>query len=173
MSPESCASFCELLGLLPRGGQRLVADHMDAGFQEGPRGCCMGMIRRDDRDCVDAVLEPPLAAGHFVKVGVDPVRLQQQVLAGQPGALGIGRQGARNEFPAIVEARRDAMHRADERAAPAAHHAEPQTPAQRSDPSILQSSSLSLRGLMRRGRACDGWRLRRFRRRRNRRRLSP
>ena len=73
-------------------------------------------------------LQPPFPPRHFREVGVVPIRIEQKVFAGKPRALGIGRERTRHELPAVVEARRDAMHRADEGAAPAADHAEAQAP---------------------------------------------
>ena len=55
---------------------------------------------------------------------------EQQVLAGEPRPLRIGREGAGHELPAVVEAGGDAVHRADEGAAPAADHAEAQAAVQ-------------------------------------------
>ena len=86
----------------------------------------MGVVGGHDGDRIDAVLQPPLAARHLVEIAIDPVGLQKQVLAGQPCALRIGGEGTRHQLPSVVEPRRDAMHRADERAAPAADHAEAQ-----------------------------------------------
>ena len=83
---------------------------------------------RDDRDRVDAVLQAALPPGHLGEVAIDPVRLQEQILAREPRPLGIGGERAGDELPAVVEPRRDAVHRADERAAPAADHAEPKAP---------------------------------------------
>ena len=79
--PDSRASFAELLGLAPRRRQRLVADHVDAGLEEGSGGCRMDVVGRDDGDRLDAVLRPALASRHLVEVVVAAVRLQQQVLA--------------------------------------------------------------------------------------------
>ncbi len=120
----------ELIGLAPRGRQRLVADHMDAGLQEGAGGCGMGVVRRDDGDRVDAVLQPPLAARHLVEIAIDAIRLEEQILAGGLGPLRVGGEGARHKLPAVVETGRDAVHRADEGAAPAADHAEAQAAVQ-------------------------------------------
>ena len=84
----------------------------------------MGVVRRNDRHRVDAVVQPTLPPGHLGEVRVSPVGPQQQILAGKSRPLGIRRERAGNELPAVVEPRRYPMYRADERAAPAADHAE-------------------------------------------------
>jgi hypothetical protein len=62
--------FRQFLRLGQGGGQRLVADDMDAAFQElqGDRG--MHVVRRHDGDGVDAVLAAGLFGRHFGKAGV-------------------------------------------------------------------------------------------------------
>ena len=101
---------------------------MDPGLEEGPRGGRVGVIGRHDRHRVDAVLQAALPPGHLGEVGIDPVRLQEQILSREPRPLGIRGERTGDELPAVVEPRRDAVHRSDEGALPAADHAEPKTP---------------------------------------------
>ncbi len=69
-------------------GQRLVADDVDAGLQEGRGDARVQMVRRDDRDHVDAVLALRLGLGHRGEVGVGALRRDVQ--------LGRAGRGARS-----------------------------------------------------------------------------
>jgi hypothetical protein len=95
---------------------------MNPGLEKRGRHRCMQMVRRDDCHCVDAIV---FARG-FCPRHLAPVRVtagNAGFFRARPGALCIGRQGARHQFEAVVKARGDPVHRADERALPAAHHA--------------------------------------------------
>ena len=60
----------ELLRLPQRRGQRLVADDVDAALQEGLRDGEVHVVRRDDGDRLDAVLQPRLALRHLLERAV-------------------------------------------------------------------------------------------------------
>ena len=117
-------------------GQRLVADDVDAGLDEGAGDREVQVVRRDDRHRVDAVAAVAgafrLGAGHLAEVAVAARRVDPQFGPAGAGAFRIGRQRTRDQFPVVVEPRRNAVHGADERALPTADHAQPQT-ARRGD----------------------------------------
>ncbi|MNU92655.1 hypothetical protein D3C71_825790 [compost metagenome] len=54
----------QLFGVSQIGGQRLVADHMDAALQKLPRRFVMHMVGRDDRHRLDTILQPRLTDRH-------------------------------------------------------------------------------------------------------------
>ncbi len=114
------------LAFIERHRERLVADHMDAGFEKRRRDPRMQMIRRNDRNRVDAVIACGFRRGHLAKVRI--AARQADARRTRRRAFGIGRQRPRNKLEAIVDARRDPVHRADERALAATDHPQPQTP---------------------------------------------
>ena len=121
--------FGELACILKRGGQRLVADDVNAAFKECLRGRKMHVVGRDDRHCVDPVLAPRLALGHLGEVGVTAARINPELLARGLGSLCGRGKSASDEFVAPVQSGSDAMHAADEGTLAATHHAQPQPAA--------------------------------------------
>src|SRR5207253_11423995 len=75
---------------------------------------------------LDPVGSLRLGRRHLGKTRVDAVRREAEIGARLFSALGIGREGARDQVVLSVHAGAEPMDAADERAAPAAHHAEPQ-----------------------------------------------
>ena len=123
-------SVGELPRLLQRRRQRLVADDVDAGLEEGRGGRRVHVVRRDDRHRLDAVL----AGG--ARAWPSPAKRAVGALGSSPSAapermrlLRRGRQRAGHQLVLVVQPRGDAVHRADEGALAAAHHAEPDAPA--------------------------------------------
>jgi hypothetical protein len=113
--------FC----FLERKGQRLVADHVDAGIDEGSCGGHMHVVRRDDRHRLDAVGTFRLCLRHFLVVGTVAARgIKAQILGRGCCLFGIGRERACHKFIVIIHAGGEAMHSADEGPLPATHHAE-------------------------------------------------
>jgi len=106
--------------------ERLVADHMDLLLGEGARRRRMHMVRRDDRDDVDAVGSLRLRLRHLGKARIGAVRRDMQLGCAGTRPLRIGRQSSRDELKAVVEPRGDAVDRADEGALSAADHAQAQ-----------------------------------------------
>ncbi len=129
-APEELRQLGQLLGLSQRGRERLVADHVDALPQERLGDREVHVIRRHDRDRLDAVLQPRLSARHLLEIAVGAVLAQAELEPGRLGALGLGRERARDQLVLVVDARCDAMHRADEGALAAADHAEPDPAAE-------------------------------------------
>ena len=113
------------LGLDKRDGQRLVADDVDARLQQSVGRRSVDVVGRHDRRRLDAVRARRLGLGHGLEVVVDAVRRKTQRLTGTTRFLRRRRQGAGDQFVLVVDARGDAVHRADEGALAAAHHAEP------------------------------------------------
>ena len=150
------------LGVLQGAGQRLVADDVDAGLQEGLGGGMVQVVRRDDGDGVYAVVARRLRGRHLGEAAVGALRRQAQVRRRGPGLVGIGGERAGHQLVAVVDPGGDAVHGADEGVAPAADHAEPQAAA--------QSGAVGHARRPDRCRACGGWRPRRCRPRRSRRR---
>ena len=114
------------LGLRKRDRQRLVADHVDAGLEERRRDRRVQVVRRDDDDRLDAVGPGRLGAGHLAPVGIGALGRDAELGGRGGGVLRIGRQRPRDERDPVVEPHGEAVHRADEGIAPAAHHADPQ-----------------------------------------------
>ena len=112
---------------LQRRGHRLVADDVDAGVEEGVGRGGMEVVRRDDAARLYAVGARRLLARHASEVGVGACDAERLGGAGRP--LGRRRQRAGDKCVAVVEARRDAVHGANEGSLAAAHHAEPDAPA--------------------------------------------
>ena len=114
-----------LLGFGERHRQRLVADHMNAGFEEGVGRAGVDVVRRDDRDRLDPVRPPGLGLRHALVIVVDAVGGEAERLARAARLVRRRRQSAGDEFVLVVDARGDAVDRADEGALSSAHHAEP------------------------------------------------
>ena len=111
-----------------RRGQRLVANHVDARLQKSLRHGRVQVVGRDDGDRVDAVGALRFSLCHGAVVAVGTVGRDMQLGRAGAGALGVSRQGAGHKFIAVVHARGDAVHRADEGPLPATHHAEADAP---------------------------------------------
>src|SRR5439155_617408 len=93
---------------------------------------------------------------HFGEARVYTVRCETEIGAGFPGALGIGRECARDQLVLPVHAGAEPMHAADERAAPAAHHAEPQRLDHRQAmPSIRRFAAWSVAAPAKSSNACS------------------
>jgi hypothetical protein len=114
------------LRILERRGERLVADHVDAGLEEGLGRADMHVVGRDDRHHLDAVLARRLGAGHLLVAGIDAVVGQPEIAPGFARHLGARGQRAGDEVVVAVEPRRDAVHIADEGPRAAADHAQPE-----------------------------------------------
>ena len=110
-------------GILHRGGQWLVADHMNAGLQKRFRRLEMNMIGCDDRDGINAVRPLGFGRGHFGETPVSTFRRDMQIKCSGSAARRIGRQSRRNQLKAIIEPSRHAVHRSNESARSASDHA--------------------------------------------------
>ena len=111
------------------GGKRLVADHVDAGVEEGARRGVVHVVGRDDRRprrCRSGRAASAFAIVGEIAVGAVGAMCSSAALA--RARARIGRQRAGHQFVAVVQPRGDAVHGADEGALPAAHHAEPEPP---------------------------------------------
>ena len=71
------------------GGERLVADYVDAGVEEGFRGGKVEMIRRDDGDGVDTIGALCFGGRHFGEAGVGAVICDVKIARGGACAVGI------------------------------------------------------------------------------------
>ena len=114
-----------------RGRQRLVADHVDAGLEEGGGDRRMQMVGRDDDDRLDAVGPGRLGPRHLAVIGIAAVGGEADVGSRRGRVRRVGRQRAGHQRDLVVEPHRQPMHRADEGVAPAADHADPQPIAAR------------------------------------------
>ena len=129
------------LRILQRGGQGLVADHMDALGQERLRGSSMDVVGRDNRDRLDPVLAGGFGLGHLLETAVGARDAQSLRTGG--GFLGGRRQRACHQIKPVVNARGDAVHPADKGVIAAAHHAKSNT-CHQSIPSILRFAASSV-----------------------------
>ena len=129
---ENAAGFLrqlgELLRLLQRRRERLVADDVDAALQECLRDLEVHVVRRDDGDRLYAVLQPRLAPRHLLVAAVGAILAQADLESGGLGARRVGGERAGDQLVLVVDTRGDAVHRADEGALAAAHHAEADAP---------------------------------------------
>ena len=117
------------LGFGERHRQRLVADDVDARLQEGDGRPGVHVVGGDDRNRLDPVRPLGLRLRHALVVVVDAVGRKSKGFARPARLLRRRRQRAGDQFVLVVDARGDAVHRADEGALAAAHHAEPDASA--------------------------------------------
>src|SRR5205807_8672032 len=104
--------------------ERLVADDVNAGPEKRGGDRRMQMIRGHDRHRFDAVLARGLARGHCGEVVVGAIPVEPKLQSRRDRAARLGRQGPGHEHVLVVEPCGDAVHRADEGALPAPHHAQ-------------------------------------------------
>ena len=122
-----CAGeFDQFLRLGERGRQRLVADDVDARFEECFGDGIVQVVGGHDRHGFDAVRPGRFPRGHLAKVRIDAVGRETEIGAGRAGVLGVGRQRPGLELEQVVEPHRHPVHRADEGVAAAADHADAQ-----------------------------------------------
>jgi hypothetical protein len=114
----------ELLGLLDRDRERLVADHVEALLERELRGAVVDVVGRDDRDGVDASFGRQLRLGleHLLPGPVDAFRIEPELGARLPALRRVARERARDQLEAPVHREADPVDRADERAGSAADH---------------------------------------------------
>ena len=114
----------ELLRLGDGERHRLLAHHVESGLQTRLRDREVRVVRRADRDEVDALLlrEGELARDHVLVRAVDALRIETEVAPLLEGLLGIHVERAGHDVRAAVHTRRLAVHLADERADAAANH---------------------------------------------------
>ena len=112
---------------------------MDSSLEERIGRPGVDVIRGDDGDRLDPVGPLGLGFRHARVIVVDPVGGQTERLARAPRLIRRRRQGAGDELVMIVDARSDAVNRADKGALAAADHPE-------SDPAALVGVAASLDG---------------------------
>jgi hypothetical protein len=107
------------------GRHRLVADDVEAFLDEGPRDVEVQNIGRDDAYEVDALSLRQLGflPRHLFVGAVHAPRVEVQFLALPARLVGVGGEGAGDEFDFAVERGGAAMHFADERAGASPDHA--------------------------------------------------
>ena len=86
----------------------------------------MQMVGRHDDDRLDAVGPRRLGARHLAVVGIGAVGREADLGGRGGGVLRIGRQRAGDQRDAVVETHRQTVHGADEGAASAPDHSDPQ-----------------------------------------------
>jgi hypothetical protein len=105
---------------------RLVADDIKAALEKKFGGRKMLVVGRDDHDEVQAFVRWHfrLGPGHLRVAAVNPRRIEEKIGARSLRAHGVRGKRARDQLGLAVHAGGDAVHRTDERTAPAADHAE-------------------------------------------------
>ena len=105
--------------------RRLVAKDVETVFQRHPGRWKVHMVGRDDGDEIHPRRfgQPGLALDHLLERAVATVGGQEKVRATGLRAFRVGGERAADQFNLLIHRRRDAVHGADERAAPAADHA--------------------------------------------------
>ena len=112
----------ELLRLLRRQAQRLVARDMDPGLQEGLAGGIMRHVRRDDGDKVDPVFASGLCLRHFIEGRVAAVRRNAELRAGLAAFFRRSGKAARHQLRLTIQIDRAPVRVADKGTRPAADH---------------------------------------------------
>ena len=99
---------------------------MEAGVQRGDRHRGVQMVRRHDRERVDALVcgQCAFVRDHFIERRIDALRVQAEQRAGARVAPGVGAERARDELPVAVERGGHPVDSADKGPLPAADHAE-------------------------------------------------
>jgi hypothetical protein len=115
----------ERLGVGERGGERLVAHHVEAALEEGARRRGVQVVGRDHAHEVEPLAVGPrgLGVGHALVAVVRARRVEAEEAALRARPLGGRGEGAGREHREPVERRRPPVHRADEGPGAAAHHA--------------------------------------------------
>ncbi len=124
------------LGVGERRRQRLDADDVDPGLEEGGSDRRVQVIGRDDHHGLDAVGPSRLGARHLAIVGLGAFGGDTDLGRGCRGVVRIGRERTGDEDDLVVEPHGQAMDGADEGVAAAADHSYPQ--------SLLRCSSFAL-----------------------------
>ena len=121
----------EIARLRERRRQRLVADDVEAGFEERLRDRKMQVVGRDDRHRFDAVRPLLFSRRHRDVIVVAARRVEADV--GRRGMRLLRRRGERagDQFEAIVDPAGDPVDATDEGALPATDHAQPDAPGSR------------------------------------------
>ena len=124
------------LGLGRRLRHRLVAHHVEAGFERRPGDRKVHVVRGDDGDEVHALgrVQGGLALHHLLVGAVAAVGRQEEIGAGGPGAFRVRAEGAADELDQPVETGRHPVNGADESALAAADHAHADLPFHRALP---------------------------------------
>jgi hypothetical protein len=86
-----------------RGRNRLVADDVKAGFEEGLSLRMVGVIRSDDRDRIDAIGSRLLACHHLLEIAVCAIGGDAYRGGAGAGASRIGRHRPGDELVTIVK----------------------------------------------------------------------
>ena len=107
----------QLLGLLDRQGHRLLAHDVEAGFEAGLGDREVRVVRRADRDEIDAVLfrQREFGCDHLLIRAVDAFGVEAEDFALLEAFLGDDIEGARRQHNPAVHAGRFAVHFTDER----------------------------------------------------------
>ena len=115
---------CEFHPVGDRRGQRLVADHVQPGFETGLGRGEVEMVGRDHRDDFHAVGPRRLARDHLLHCGVGAFRCDADLRRRSPGPLRRRREDPGDNLEFTVQPGGDAMHAADEGTLATADHAE-------------------------------------------------
>jgi hypothetical protein len=145
----------QVLRVGERGRERLVADHVQAGLERVAGGRVVLGVRGHDRERVDAVAARALAGDQLGVVAVGPVGRDAEVQRRRARALPVAAEHCRHHLIVVVQAGGRAVHRADERARPAADHAQAQPPPEMLDGPVHRGSPCLLPGARFGG--CELW----------------
>ena len=130
----------DLLALLHGEEERLLADHVQAGFETGLGDLVVGEVRRRDGDDLDAVGALGLFGDQRLVVRIEPVLGDPEVLPEVLAALEVEVEGAAHHpVGGVVAQRAGAVLVADLAGAAAADH----SPAQRAIDQFLSVEHLS------------------------------
>jgi hypothetical protein len=97
-----------------RGGERLVADDVEAGIQGRDADRMMAVVGRHHRQHLDAVLARLLGGEQFAPVAIGASRIDAEIPCRCAGSVGAGREHRGPDLEPVVEPGRRPVHRADE-----------------------------------------------------------
>ena len=105
----------------------------------------MNMIGGDDADRLDTLIlgKLCLVCNHLFPAGIATSRIYAELLAGNPGVLGITTKATGDQIESVIHAQCDAMDRADEGALTATDHADSYTLAHRGS-FLVESQDLAI-----------------------------
>lgn len=123
----------ELFGLLERRGHRLLAQHVDARFEERDRDLPMKLRRGDHDDGIDAVVAGNFGRQHVTPRGVPPGRINQQSRGRGVRHPRVNTHGTGDDVGEAVHPQRQEVGVSDDRIETPANNAESNAPAQAGD----------------------------------------
>src|SRR6516165_1829062 len=116
----------EVAGFSASLRDRLVADHVETGFERRSREAVVRVVRRHDRDRLDTVGATTFALEHFLDAAVTALALESHRGPRSARARGIAREHSGDGAPPAVHLSRPAVHPTDPGVRATANDCKPQ-----------------------------------------------